>query len=48
LEEAAEAGVEVLAFTCRTTPDTLELADPVPVVFQSAEQEFLHRYDRHR
>jgi sugar fermentation stimulation protein A len=34
LEEAAEAGVEVLAFTCRTTPDTLELADPVPVVFR--------------
>ena len=34
LEEAAEAGVEVLAFTCRTTPDTLELADPVPVVFK--------------
>ena len=31
---AAEAGVEVLAFTCRTTPDTLELADPVPVVFK--------------
>ena len=39
LEEAAEAGVEVLAFTCRTTPDTLELADPVPVVFRRIRTE---------
>lgn len=34
LEEASEAGVEVLAFSCHTAPDTLELGDPVPVVFR--------------
>ncbi|MBE6526793.1 MAG: DNA/RNA nuclease SfsA [Thermoplasmata archaeon] len=34
LEEAAEAGVEILAFTCRTKPDCLELGNPVPVVFR--------------
>ena len=31
LGEAQKAGVEVLAFTCKTTPGTLELADPVEV-----------------
>ena len=35
LEEASEAGVEVLAFSCYTTPDTLELGNPVPVVFRN-------------
>jgi sugar fermentation stimulation protein A len=34
LEEASEAGVEVLAFSCHTAPDTLELGNPVPVVFR--------------
>ena len=32
LREAAAAGVEVLAYECRVTPDTLEIARPVPVV----------------
>ncbi|MBP5735561.1 MAG: DNA/RNA nuclease SfsA [Candidatus Methanomethylophilaceae archaeon] len=34
LEEADKTGVEVLAFACRTSPDALELADPVPVKFR--------------
>ena len=32
LREAAAAGVEVLAYECRVTPDTLEIARPVLVV----------------
>lgn len=34
LWEAAEAGVGVHAYTCRVTPDSLELADPVPVMLE--------------
>ncbi|MBR5244473.1 MAG: DNA/RNA nuclease SfsA [Clostridia bacterium] len=32
LREAAEAGVQVHAYTCRVTSDGMEMADPVPVV----------------
>lgn len=32
LREAAAAGVEVLAYECRVTPDTLTITRPVPVV----------------
>ena len=32
LREAAEAGVQVIAMDCRVTEDTMEIADPVPVV----------------
>lgn len=32
LREAAEAGVQVHAYTCRVTPDGMEMAEPVPVV----------------
>ena len=31
LREAAAAGVSVLAYDCRVTPDSLELDAPVPV-----------------
>lgn len=34
LREAAASGVEVLAYDCRVTPDTLELDKPVPVVLE--------------
>ncbi len=34
LREAAEAGVGIRAYTCRVTPDSLELKDPVPVVLE--------------
>lgn len=34
LREAAEAGVGIYAYTCRVTPDSLELKDPVPVVLE--------------
>ena len=33
LREAAEDGVQVLAFACRLTPESLVLADPVPIRF---------------
>ena len=32
LKEARDAGVNVLAYTCRVTPDSLELSDPVEVL----------------
>ena len=32
LREAAEAGVQVHAYTCRVTSDGMEMAEPVPVV----------------
>ena len=32
LRQAAEAGVNVAAYGCRVTPDTLELDRPVPVI----------------
>ena len=32
LKEASEAGVNVLAYTCTVTPDSIELKDPVEVV----------------
>ena len=32
LRRAAEAGVEIMARGCRVTPDSLEMAGPVPVV----------------
>ena len=32
LKEAADAGVNVLAYTCTVTPDSIELKDPVEVV----------------
>ena len=32
LKEAAEAGVQVHAYTCRVTSDGMEMAEPVPVV----------------
>lgn len=31
VEKAAEAGVDVLAYTCRVTEDSMELADRIPV-----------------
>lgn len=31
LRKAAQAGVQILAHTCRVTPETLTIADPVPV-----------------
>ena len=31
LRQAKEAGVELLAYTCRVTPDSLALAKPVPI-----------------
>ena len=31
LRDAAHAGVQTLAFDCRTSPDTLDLGEPVPV-----------------
>ena len=31
LRQAAKAGVKVLAMDCRVTPDSMTLADPVPV-----------------
>lgn len=34
LRKAAAAGVEVLAYECRVTPDTLEITCPVPVVLE--------------
>lgn len=34
LREAAEAGVCIHAYTCWVTPDSLEIADPVPVVLE--------------
>lgn len=34
LAQAAAAGVQVLAYTCRVTPDTLELDSPVPVALE--------------
>ena len=32
LKEAKDSGVNVLAYTCRVTPDSLELSDPVKVL----------------
>ena len=32
LREAADAGVNVLAYTCTVTPDSIELKEPVKVV----------------
>ena len=32
LKEAKDAGVNVLAYTCKVTPDSLELSDPVEVL----------------
>ena len=32
LRQAAAAGVQVLALECTVTPDTLTMAQPVPVV----------------
>ena len=32
LREAAAAGVEVLAFSCHVTPDSLAIGNPVPVI----------------
>ena len=32
LKEAKDSGVNVLAYTCRVTPDSLELSDPVEVL----------------
>lgn len=32
LKEASEAGVNILAYTCTVTPDSIELKDPVEVV----------------
>ena len=32
LAEAAEAGVNIIAYTCSVTPDSIELKDPVEVV----------------
>ena len=32
LKEAADAGVNILAYTCTVTPDSIELKDPVEVV----------------
>ena len=32
LKEAKDAGVNVLAYTCRVTPDSLELSEPVEVL----------------
>ena len=34
LQEAAAAGVQIHAYTCRVTPDSLEIADAVPVVLE--------------
>ena len=34
LREAAEVGVGIHAYTCRVTPDGLEIADAVPVVLE--------------
>ncbi len=34
LEEAAQAGVEILAYDCRVTPDSMDINRPVPVVLQ--------------
>lgn len=34
LREAAAAGVDIHTYTCRVTPDSLELKDPVPVVLE--------------
>ena len=34
LQEAAAAGVRVYAYTCRVTPDGMELAEPLPVVLE--------------
>ena len=34
LREAAEAGVQVHAYTCRVTSDGMEMAEPVPVVLE--------------
>ena len=34
LQEAAAAGVGVYAYTCRVTPDGMELAAPIPVVLE--------------
>lgn len=33
LREAAAAGVEIRAYTCRVTPDSMEIAEDVPVKF---------------
>lgn len=34
LADAAEAGVNILAYTCSVTPDSIELKDPVEVVLR--------------
>ena len=34
LREAAAAGVQIHAYTCRVTPDSLEIADAVPVMLE--------------
>lgn len=34
LKEAAKAGVRIHAYTCRVAPDSLDIADPVPVVLE--------------
>ena len=31
LREAAGAGVEIWAYSCRVTPDSMEIADPVEI-----------------
>ena len=35
--KAAEAGVEVLAYDCRVTPDSMTIYKPVPLVLEEAE-----------
>ena len=32
LKEAQDAGVQILAYSCKVTPDTLEIDKPVPVI----------------
>lgn len=55
LLKAREAGVEILAFDCYVTPESLEIADMVPVYLEEREavaaslaEPLLQYYDAHR
>ena len=32
LKQAQAAGVQIIAYSCKVTPDTLEIDKPVPVI----------------
>ncbi|MCI6552476.1 MAG: A/G-specific adenine glycosylase [Lachnospiraceae bacterium] len=51
LEKAAEAGVRILAYDCRVTPDSMEIHSRVPVVLSALDRipaPLLDWYDRGR